>query len=210
MWLDASERQNHGDLGGAWDNIMVLFRMARHGGEETGLGSTFVNLIWVERTALGVAMEWAVARGQTPEQLHAALTAYRNLPKIPAAADVVRAEANIVEKTLDLPTSRLRDWVFQGRLTHGNIRTQPAFTSMLFDLATMPWERVCARRVNRLMASAAIQASIYEPWQRSEGRDPKIDYAQKTSRNAMMLMRGAEGYINTNDYNEVARRACAS
>ena len=151
--LDASERQNHGDFGGAWDDIMALFRMARHSGEGTGLGLTFSTIVWEERTALGVALEWAVARGQTPEQLHAALMAYRDLPKMPPAADIVRAEANIVENTLDLPASRLRDWVFES--THGQSRSQVAFASMLFDLATTPWERVRARRVNRLLASAA-------------------------------------------------------
>ena len=39
--LDASERQNHGNFSGAWDDIMALFRMARHSGEATGLGLTF-------------------------------------------------------------------------------------------------------------------------------------------------------------------------
>jgi hypothetical protein len=204
--LDTSERQNHGDLGGAWDNIMGLFRMARHSGEGTGLGLNFANDIWVERTALGVALEWAVAHGQTPERLQTALTAYHGLPKMPAAADIVRAEANIVENTLDLPTSRLRDWVFEGQVPHGNSRSQPAFVSMLFDLATTPWERIRARRVNRLLASAAIQAAMYDPWQRSKQLDPEIDYAQKTSRNAMMLIRGVEGYIEANDRNEVGRR----
>ena len=183
---------------------MVLFRMARHSGEETGLGSTFTNLIWVERTPLGVALEWVIAHGQTPERLHVALTAYRNLPKMSTTADIVRAAANIVENTLDLPTSRLRDWVFEVQVPHGNIRSQPAFASMLFDLATMPWERVGLAGLIASLQAAAIQAATYEPWQRFKGLDPKIDYAQKTSRNAMMLMRGVEGYIDANDRNEVA------
>jgi hypothetical protein len=201
---DASQRQNHGDLGGAWDDIMALFCMARHSSEGTGLSWSFTTIVWVERTALGVAMEWAVAHGQTPEKLHAALIAYRDFPKMPFAADMVRAEANIVENTLDLPASRLRDWIFES--THGTSRSQVTVASVLFDLATTPWERVRARRVNRLLASAAIEDAMHEPWQRSQRANPEIAYAQKTSRNAMILIPNVRGYIQANDYNEVARR----
>ena len=206
--LDANERQDHGDLAGAWNDIEALCRMARHGGEGTGLMATLSSVAWVEQTALGVALEWAVDHGQTPDRLHAALIAYHDLPKIPAAADTVRAEANMVENTLDLPATRLRDWVFESG--HGSIRSQPVFASILFDLATMPWERVCARRVNRLITRAAIQATMRDPWQRPHVPNIEIDYAQKTSRNAMMLMRGVERYIEANDRNEVARRAFVS
>jgi hypothetical protein len=223
--LDASERQNQGDLAGAWDDIMATFHMANHVGTGTGLVSAFPNVTWVEQNALGVALEWAVARGQTPDRLHAALAAYRDLPKMPLAADVVRADANLVDNTLDLPTSRLREWVFES--ANGRTRSQSALDSMLFDLATMPWERVRVRRVNHLFAQAAIRDAMTEPWQRPGVHDPKIirrskqllgsqrprvhdpeiDYAQKTSRNAMMLIPNMQGYIETNDRNEVGRRA---
>ena len=99
--LTPSERQNHGDLAGAWDDIMALFRMAHHVGDGAqGYTLALRTPYAVERTALGQAMEWAVARGQTPERLHAALAAYRDLPKMPPAADMVRAGANLVENTL--------------------------------------------------------------------------------------------------------------
>jgi hypothetical protein len=48
---------------------------------------------------------------------------------------MVRVEANLVENTLDLPTSRLRDWVFES--VSGNARSERAFASTLVDLATM-------------------------------------------------------------------------
>ena len=169
--LDASERQNHGDLAGAWDDIVALFRMAHHIGDGAGLSSAHPGTIAVERMALGQALEWAVARGQTPDRLHAALAAYRDLPKMPPAADMVRAEANLVENTLDLPASRLRDWVFES--ANGRTRSQRAFDSFLFDLATTPWERVRARRVNRLIARAVIQDAMREPWQRSRRARPR-------------------------------------
>jgi hypothetical protein len=201
--LDASERQNHGDLTGAWDDIVAMFRMAHQVGDGAGL---IIDTIWVERIALGQALEWAVAHGQTPERLHATEAAYRDLPKPPLATEMVRAEANLVENALDLPTSRLRDWVLES--TNGNPRLPRAFEAVLFDLATMPWERVRARRVNRLISHAAIQDAVREPWQRSRGRDLEIEHAQTTSRSAMMLIRNPLAwFVLTADHNEVARRA---
>jgi hypothetical protein len=199
--LAASERQNRGDLAGAWDDITALFRMAHQMGESAGL--TF-DVTWVERTALGQAMEWAVARGQTPERLRAALAAYHNLLKIPPA-DMIRAEANLVENALQVPTSRLRDWALES--TSGNTRPQRAFDAAVFDLATMPWEWVRARRLNRLIFQSAIQDAVREPWQRSRVGDPEIDHARKTSQHVMMLIRDPDWWVTTVDHNEVARRA---
>ena len=199
--LDATDRRNHGDLAGAWEDVTALFHMAHQVGEGAGF---IADLVWVEQNALGQALEWAVARGQTPERLRAALAAYRNLPKIPPAADMIRAEANLVENTLQLPTSRLRDWAFES--TNGNARPQQVFDAVMFDLATMPWEWVRARRLNRLISHTALEDAVREPWQRSRVPDPEIDHAQKTSRHAMMLIRNPSWWITAADHNEVARR----
>ena len=144
LTLDATERQNHGDLAGAWDDIMVLFRMAHHVGAGSGFVRAFPDVLSLERNALGHALEWAIARGQTPERLHSALAAYRGLPKMAPTADIVRAEANVVENTLDLPTGKLRDWAFES--ANSGPGAQGAFANVLFDLATTPWERIRARR----------------------------------------------------------------
>ena len=85
------------------------------------------DIIWSGTDALGHALEWAVAHGQTPDRLHAALAAYRDLPKMASATDMVRVEANLVENTLDLPTSRLRDWVFESM--NGDFHSEKAVTS---------------------------------------------------------------------------------
>ncbi len=66
MSLDSSNRQNHGDLAGAWDDITVLFRMARHVGDGAGLISAFANVVLVERTALGHAWSGQSAVGKLP------------------------------------------------------------------------------------------------------------------------------------------------
>ena len=199
--LDASDRQDHGDLTGAWDDVKALFRMAHQMGESTGL---MLDIVSVERTALGQALEWTVARGQTPERLRAALVTYRDLPNMAPATDMVRAEASLVENALQLPTSRLRDWALES--ASGNARPQRAFDAVMFELATMPWEWVRARRLNRLISHAALKDVVREPWQRSRVGDPEIDHARKTSRHAMMLIRNPEWWITAADHNEVARR----
>ena len=171
----------------------------------TGLGSTFSTVVWVERTALGVALEWAVARGQTPEQLHAALAAYRDLPKMPLLRTSCEPKPTSLRiRSISPPVGSATGC---SSPTNGNTRSQPAFASMLFDLATTPWERVRARRVNRLIASAAIQDAIREPWQRSQRARPRDRLCPEdlTERDDAYPELG--GYIIANDHNEVARRA---
>jgi hypothetical protein len=80
-------------------------------------------------------------------------------------------------------------------------------SAAIFDLATTPWERVRARRVNRLLANEVLQDITREPWQRSHVPNPEVEHAQMTSRNAMMLIRNLDGYVLAFDPNEVARRA---
>ena len=150
--LDVKKRQQQGDLAGAWDDIIVLFHMARHISAPDGMAHHLSSLS-VEQNAIGLAMEWAIARGQTPERLLAALAAYRDLPKMPPSADTVRAEANLVENTLDLPASTIRDWLYESMYVP---RSRAVITSVLIDLMNTPWERARARRVNRLLARAAI------------------------------------------------------
>ena len=87
----AQDRLEHGDLAGSWDDIMVLFRMTRHFIEGSGMDQAYQALVRFERDALALALDWAVAPGQTPARLHAAMEAYRDLPKLAPPSDVVRA-----------------------------------------------------------------------------------------------------------------------
>jgi len=200
--LDAQDRREHGDLAGAWDDIVVLFRMARHCSEGG------FSMVSVQRNALGLALEWAVARGQTIDRLHAALSAYGDLPKMPSAADIVRAEANLVERTLDLPTSTLRDWLYyESTIGMNGPRSERKWAFALVDVVTTPWERARARRVNRLLSLAAIQNSAHEPWQRPGYADSEVSHAQRTTPLAMTFIRNPRWYIAHDDLNEVERRA---
>ena len=200
MRRDIDERQQRGDLAGAWDDIVVLFRMARHFSEPAGL-SQYLYGASMERDAIGQAMEWAVERGQTPERLLVALAAYRDLPKIPPPSDAFRAEANLVENTLDLPASTIRDWLHESM---PGPRSQQLLTSALIDGVTYPWERTRARRVNRLVARDVIFDAAREPWQwPRQPRNEDIRALESTPL-AKMLLTDRILY----DYrNEVGRRA---
>ena len=97
----ARDRLERGDLAGSWDDITGAFphgqAFHRGFGRRPRPHAVLVNF---ERDALALAIEWAVAPGQTPERLHAALEAYRNLPKLPTG----RAMSYVPRRT----SSRIR------------------------------------------------------------------------------------------------------
>src|SRR5262249_9622393 len=93
---EARDRMTLSDLPGAWSDLVVMLRMARH----LSQGATLTHArraLEIELDALDLAKGWATAPGQTPERLHAAIAAYRDLPPMIQAADVVRAEAVLTE-----------------------------------------------------------------------------------------------------------------
>ena len=122
----------------------MLFRMTRHFTEGAGLDEARAALLIAERDALKLAIDWAVAQGQTVERLHAALETYRSLPKMPTAGDVVRAEANTVENTLNLPASEVRRYLEELMFvptTRGEAdESRNVLGVGLIHLATTPWE----------------------------------------------------------------------
>ncbi len=203
VMLDAGECQKNGNLSGAWDDILLLFQMARHLSEGTATRRSLA--AWeIERDGLGLAMEWAIAPKQTPERLHAALAAYRALPKMVQAADVVRAEAHLTDKTLNLPSDKLRDIILSLRSEHW----QPAWV----DVITQPWEIARARRVNRVLAAAFFQTAVQEPFQRlvlssKEFSTPELDYDRQSTPLANLLIANFAPFIESSDRNEVGRRA---
>ncbi|MGO9921022.1 MAG: hypothetical protein ACLQIB_40835 [Isosphaeraceae bacterium] len=203
VMLDAGTCQKNGNLGGAWDDLLVLFHMARHLGEGTATRKSLE--AWeIERDGLGLAMEWAVAPKQTLERLHAALAAYRALPKMAQAADAVRAEAHLTEKTLSLPADKLRDEILSMRSEH--------WQAAWVDVITLPWEIARARRVNRFLAAAFFQAAVQEPFQRhvlssKEFSTPELDYIRQSTPLANLLIANFAPFIESSDRNEVGRRA---
>ncbi len=211
---EASVRLSSGDLAGSWEDVMVLFRMARHFAEGSGVDGARFALVFAEREALIIALDWATAPGQTRERLRAALEAYRNLPKMPPASDVVRAEANLVENTLSLPVDRLRHYLEEmlfGPPSSGEAdHAQRLLRFGIVDVVTTPWELARARRVYRAISVAALKSASREPGHRNDGgsRDHGFyDQSRDLPGPLQSLSQPPEAYLGTDDQNEVARRA---
>jgi hypothetical protein len=162
----ANDTQNcirENDLDAAWDALMVRFRMSRHFAEG-GDSLEAWQLDDAERRTLMSAMEWSNAPGQTAARVRAALKAYRDLPPMPSPSDLVKAEAQVVEQTLTLPTETLETFLI-GRLNPGN-RGDHTYEAAQARLMLLPWERVRTRNAARLLMAEVFVQSGKEPWQR--------------------------------------------
>jgi len=205
---DARNHLERGDLPGAWSDLINVFRMVRHQTDGAGIGPA-ANSLRIESEALDLAMEWAVASRQTPEQLRSALAAIRDLPKMTPADEVLRAEANLTEKTLNLPAEKLEQQL-ESISGPGMERAGEFWTVAWLDWLMTPWERTRARRVNRLLATPAIQKAMLEPWQRrgmpSSSREAGLPYELASTPLAKLLFANTNPYLDTNDRNEVGRR----
>ena len=139
---EARNRIGQKDLAGAWDDIVVLLRMARHVSEGATMKEDITALA-IEKGALDFAIDWATAPGQTPERLRAAIAAYRDLPRLIPPAEVARAEAILFERTIELPLDDLKGLLLEEivgpqALKAGKI---PVWAALRVDLITTPWER---------------------------------------------------------------------
>jgi hypothetical protein len=204
VMLDANECQKSGRLDGAWDDILVLFRMAKHL-SEVAVARRSLAAWEIEREGLGLAMEWTVAPKQTPERLRAALATYQALPRMNQVADVVRALAHLTEKRLSLPIDQIRGEILA-------ITDSEPWRPVWLDAITMPWEIVRARRVNRALAAAFLQAAVQKPFQRlvsssNEFSTPELDYDRQSTPLAYLLIPNVAPYLASSDRNEVGRQA---
>jgi hypothetical protein len=209
---DARNQLARGDLAGSWSDIINLFRMVRRQSYGAAIAPA-MNSVMTEREALDLAMEWAVASRQTPEQLRSALAAIRDLPNMTPADEVLHADANLTEKMIDLPAKKLEE-TLESINRSGRERTGEFWTAAWLDWFTTPWERERARRVTRLLATAAIQNAMLEPWQRARirskspsGPDVGLPYKLASTPLAKLLVSNEQPYLDANDWNEVGRRA---
>ncbi len=156
----ARQHREKGNLAGAWDDLMVLFRMARHQTGPVSAREATIVLRAIEGPALGEAMQWAADRRQTPEQLRAASDAYRALPPMPPIIETVRAQSILVENTLNLPSDVLIGALVQSdsHLTANEYEKTSA--ALHAAVTTSPWERARARRAYRIYS--AFQARDLE------------------------------------------------
>jgi hypothetical protein len=136
------------------------------------------------------------------------------------AADVVRAEGILTERTLELPADDLKGWLLSAVVPQavalGGDRTVPLWASLWVDLISSPWERARASRVNRSYAAWAARSALLEPWQRFPGamspaqasptERPTAEELASTPL-AKTLVPNLEEYLLADDETEVSRRA---
>ena len=129
------------------------------------------------------------------------------------ADEVLRADANLTEKLIDLPAKKLEEQL--GSINGpGMERTGEFWTAAWLDWLTTPWERERARRVNRLLATKSIEKASLEPRQRAgirskspTGPEVGLPYKLASTPLAKLLVSNEQPYLDANDWNEVGRRA---
>jgi hypothetical protein len=207
----ARDRLQHRDLAGAWNDIVVLIRMAHHLGEGAVIRPA-VKALAIEEHALDLAMEWASAPGQTPERLRAALATYRDLPRVTLPSEVVRAEAQLVDRSLE----HFDDALIKMLNESSDVSTVGhAVQSKIWStVVALPWERVRARRTARRLFNAAERDAVLEPWRgprnttaNGDWNDPELDYELKSTPLLNVLLPSIGAYLDTDTRNVVARRA---
>lgn len=206
---DLATRVKRGDLAGGWDDILTLFRIARHDAASGAVGEADLALL-IECDTLVVAFDWAAESGQTPELLRKALAEYRSLPPYPPLAEVFREEARRVEAALDHPDLGLHEWLETRILDRSgdNVGVQ----RVGLDLATTPWELARTRRAARLYFHQIVDQSMRDPWQRPAPA-PWVDSMEmarqrilETTPLARWLLPATDELIARSDRAESARR----
>ena len=206
--LEARDRQSRGDLAGAWDDLLVIFRMSRHVGSGAPLTQSYLAGA-VEQVGFGTAFGWVSDPRQTPKLLRAAIASYKALPPAESPVEVVKVEAALFEKLLNLPAEELADDVLKVYAEPG--RSAFSTTNHLWAQAmTLPWERYRARRVFRRYFERLARAVAVEPWQRTlEGRsDPNgVDQDVSSTPLVRLLAPSMNGAYGLGERTEVVRRA---
>ncbi len=207
----ALRRIARGDLAAAWDDVVLLLRMARQVGQEA-LGWEAYTALTIEHVALDLAVDWANAAGQTPDRLRRAIGAYLSLPRMVPPSEVIRAEGVLVERTVDLPHEDLKEFLVNS-MSEGSGRAPTFDKFLLVDLMTTPWELTRVRRLNRLFTARGLEHATLEPWQRlNRGYNLDTDvYGQIGQADRLALLRLLQfnfaALISRDDENEAMRRA---
>ncbi len=200
--LEAQDRQARGDLAGAWEDVIALFRL----GDQVGAGPASViqgvRAADLQRTAAGLAFEWAKDPRQELVALRKARADLDRLAPPPSAVAAFRAESRAMDRLFDLPGDEL------GRIFMPN-RTTILLRVGFNLIVASPWERRRARMVaRRYLAGEADLASV-EPWQRPRGAarsvaDPEV---RRTSPLAWRMMVATEHVQDMTDRQVEARGA---
>lgn len=209
--VHARRRMARGDLTTAWDDVVLLLRMAHQVGQGA-LGWQGFTALAIERRGLNLAIDWANAGGQTADRLRGAIAAYLALPHVVSPAEVIRAEGTLLERTIDLPHQELKDFLVE-EMNEGRNRPPTFEKFLLVDLFTTPWELARVRRLNRLCTARGLESATLEPWQRPNRSDNLgVDvYGPIGQADQFALLRflqfNAGGFLMRHDEQEAVRRA---
>ena len=148
-----------------------------------GAGKPGLRRFELRRVALSRAMVWAADGKQTPERLRKALEAYRQLPPMPSAAEPIRAEAQIIRNTENLPRAELVDRILEMKL-QVSIPSDLWMHKLWVDVVTTPWELARTGRALRLVYASQIVEAGTDPW-----------HANRTGWSKLALTTGSPGRI---------------
>ena len=143
--LSAQAKLNAGDLEAAWNDLLVSFKMVRHFASHADRRQVSIAQ-QVEQAALGLAMTWAVAPGQTPGLIRQAIESYRVLPPMPPVSEAVGQEYALLRQTLDMPLDQLREQLIKLRMEPRLYGYSGTSQKLWADLVTTQWERTRAQR----------------------------------------------------------------
>jgi ABC-type transport system involved in multi-copper enzyme maturation permease subunit len=211
MLLELSIRDQlaRGDLDGAWKDIDVLFRLARHRMSNAPVWNVTSGL-YDERRALRLAMAWAADGKQTAARLRAAKAALASLPALDVTGPI-RDEARILRNTEELPRADLLDKTRQ-MLAEPKQKLETA-EEMRVELMTTPWELARTSRAWRMVLGWMLEQAKREPWAaaRNAGTDhatsPMVQSIMKSTPLLAWILPPIESYLVQWDRNEVGRRA---
>jgi ABC-2 family transporter protein len=206
--LDNRERLSRGDLPGAWDDILALFRMSNQLGTISPTLMQMTISARIHHRAVGLAFEWLGAPGQSPESFGRALSDLKGLPTLPNLAATMQIEASIIERTLDLSGDELADMLSRMHL----LRNTSTLASLWFaSLVSAPWERQRARRICRLIIARELPNITVDAYQRTVHPDLQSLRETELLNRSVSLTRffltNFEGAVVSLDRELVGRRA---
>ncbi len=196
MAVNIREREARGDLKGAWDDIVVIFKMAHHVAAPPAAMMQRWIASSVQETAINQALIWSCDPGQTPAMLRSALADAKPLAVLPVPEEALKAEDLVIENTLRLSASELSAHLhrYTGEFDASRIVADP--------FVTAPWERKRALRVLKMSTTRALESSREslrqittlderEGWSEtplSKVNDEDLKYGLKTTPLARLLM----------------------
>ena len=138
----------------AWEAILAQYRLAR---QMAGGSLATQSALIIESQATMLALDWAASEKPTPDRLRKALADLRALPHFPTLGEIMKAEAPIVERKLDLSGAELEAAI------NGPRRRSVPMSAILETMLLYPsWERERARRVCRAKFKRLIAESADE------------------------------------------------